>query len=63
MTGTSESGKTTRGASFEQFKLNMTPKTFISDATRLWNQAPIALKNAASISTAKTLAYCKSLQV
>ena len=56
---------TTRSATLEQFKLNTTPSTFVGDATRLWNTAPVALKSAASLNIAKkiTKSYCKTLPI
>jgi hypothetical protein len=33
----------------EKFKINNTPKTFVGDATRLWNTAPQSVTMAKSI--------------
>ena len=46
-------GTTTRSAATEKFKINNSPKTFIGDATRLWNLAPITVTNAINLKAAK----------
>ena len=58
-------GTTTRSATTDKFKLNHTPNTFIGDATRLWNLAPISVKNAINITTAKKCvrAFCTSIPI
>ena len=58
-------GATTRGASTEKFKINNTPNTFIGDATRLWNQAPMSVINATTLKSAKSSVklYCSSLPI
>ena len=56
ITTPTESGISTRGATSEQFRLNDTPQTFIGDATRLWNQSSMELKQAKTLSAAKMIA-------
>ena len=60
-----ENGLTTRSATSEQFRLNDTPNKFIGDATRLWNKAPLVIRNAKSIGVAKKeiKTYCKKLPI
>ena len=48
-----ESGRTTRSATNDKFKLNNTPHICIGDATRMWNEAPPSITNTKSILTAK----------
>ena len=47
------SGITTRGMASEKFKNIKTPHTWIVDATRLWIEAPISIRQAKSIQIAK----------
>ena len=61
----SMTGITTRGMTSEKFKYNKTPQTCIGDATRLWNEAPISIRQAKSIQIAKKEAkkYCSTLPI
>ena len=56
-----ESRSVTDGKLVEPKTLN----TFVGNATRLWNKAPLSIKNSKSISTAKKeiKKYCKSLPI
>ena len=58
-------GATNRNATCEKFKTNNTPSTFIGDATRLWNSAPITVTNTKTILAAKKSikTYCSSLPI
>ena len=56
-------GRTSRGVTNNNFIEPITKNTFIGDATRLWNKAPLNIKNAMTINVAKKeiKAFCKSL--
>ena len=56
-----ESGRTTRSATNEKYKLNNTPHTCIGDTTRMWNKAPSSITNAKSIQIEKKT-FCKNCQ-
>ena len=58
-------GRTTRGVSDGKLLEPSSLNTFIGNATRLWNKAPIVIKNSKSISVAKKeiKQYCKSLPI
>ena len=55
-------GRTTRGVSDGKLLEPSSLNTFIGNATRLWNKAPIVIKNSKSISVAKKeiKAFCKT---
>ena len=61
----SENGTTTRSVTSEKFKINNTPKSFIGDATRLWNVAPNDITSAMSLKVAKKCVknFCKTLLI
>ena len=44
---------------------NLTSKTFVSDATRLWNKAPLGIRQAKSIGIVKKeiKLFCKNLPI
>ena len=50
-------GTTTRSAATEKFKLSNTPNTFIGDATRLWNMAPMTVTTAPNLKNAKSVYF------
>ena len=55
----------TRSVTNENLNEPKTLTTFIGDATRLWNKAPLAIRSAKSISTAKKeiKIFCKNLPI
>ena len=61
----SENGRTSRGVSNGKLAEPVTLNTFLGNATRLWNKAPIGIKNSKSISTVKKeiKAFCLSLPI
>ena len=46
-------------------KCTIAKESFIRDAAKLWNQAPVAIKSAKSLYTAKKeiLKYCKTIAI
>ena len=66
---TNDGATTTRavanGRLVEPGTSNVATKTFVGDATRLWNKVPIEIKNSESLYTAKKLikTYVKTLPI
>ena len=60
-----ENGRSSRGVTTGKLTEPLTLNTFIGNATRLWNKAPLVIKNSKSISVAKKeiKQYCKSLPI
>ena len=60
-----ENGRSTRGISRGRLAEPATLNTFIGNATRLWNKAPIVIRDSKSISAAKAAIklFCKTLPV
>ena len=60
-----ENGITTRSATNEKFQNNSTPCTFIGDATRIWNHAPLAITTAKNIIAVKknVKLFCSTLPI
>ena len=57
--------RTTRSVTLENLNEPRTLTSFIGDATRLWNKAPLSIRYAQSIGIAKQeiKTFCKTLQI
>ena len=60
-----QTDRTSRGMTKGLLQENITPKTCIGDAVRLWNKAPETIRSAKSLAIAKkvTKNYCKTLPI